>query len=83
MNAILFAAAGNAESAGWGRFVVSCEEGSLRVLSGRRLQVKDSGVKQGRPNSISIAVSAVKCDVYVGNPAIAKRCQVVQCIWYS
>ena len=61
MNAILFAAAGNAESAGWGRFVVSCEEGSLRVLSG--LEVNDSGVRQGRPNSTPIAVFAVKCGV--------------------
>ena len=61
MNAILFAAASNAESAGWGRFVVPCEEGSFRVLSG--LQVKDSEVKQGRPNSTPIAVFAVKCGV--------------------
>ena len=49
MNATLFAAAGNAESASWGRFVVSCEVGSLRVLgvlSG--LQVKDNGNRVGR-----------------------------------
>ena len=61
MGAILFAVAGNAESAGWGRFVVPCEEGSFRVLSG--LQIKDSGVKQGRPNSTPIAVFAAKCSV--------------------
>ena len=61
MNAILLAAAGIVEGAGWDRFVVRFEEVSFMVLSG--LQVEDNGVKQGRPNSTSITVFAVKCGV--------------------
>ena len=54
-------AAGNIESAGWNSVVDGDDQAGWRVLSG--LQVEDNGVKQGRPNSTSITVFAVKCGV--------------------
>ena len=61
MDVILLVAAGNIESAGWNSVVDGDDEGGWRVLSG--LQVEDNGVKQGRPNSTSITVFAVKYGV--------------------
>ena len=63
MDVILLVAAGNIESAGWNSVVDGDDEGGWRVLSG--LQFEDNGVKQpeGRPNSTSITVFAVKCGV--------------------
>ena len=71
MNAILLAAAGIAEGAGWDGFVVRCEEVSFMVLkwlAGRTQRDETGPAEQHFNRGVCYQMWCV------GRPAIAKRC---------